>query len=156
MVQLNELFLERKVRKRIRKENKGQVESIGLVIIVVLLVLLFVLFLYFKVNSSVGSNADRVLEIKANNLRNSVLKTSLCRDISVKDEILNCKLGINACGSCDELKDKIKIIIVNSLEPNVNYEFSPYNLNRGSCKERIASSFQPIEQDLSVGISLCY
>ncbi len=159
MVWLNELFLERKVRKRnlVKKNRKGQIESIGLVFIVVILVLLFIFFLYIKASSSTNENAERVLEIKANNLRNSILKTTLCNDINVNDEILNCNNGNGVCGSCDELKNSINDIIARSLEPGIKYEFKPYNLKRGVCgTNKIVSSVQPLEEDLDAEIGLCY
>ncbi|MAG47696.1 hypothetical protein CL617_03750 [archaeon] len=137
--------------------KKGQIESFGLVIIVVLLVLIFVLFLYLKINSSDNSDADRILEVKANNLRNSVLKTTLCNRVSIKDEILNCdEIGNGNCGSCEELKEKITKILDNSLEDNINYEFEPYSLKRGTCRERIAASTQPLSTNIEVDLNLCY
>ena len=147
MVQLGFLF---------KKLRKGQIESFGLVIIVIIFVLLFVFFIYIKTRASSDNISDRLLDIKTNNLRNSILKTTLCKDVSIKDEILNCNNGNSACGDCDELKNKIKTIIDKSLESKIKYEFTPYNLKRGECRGKIASSIQPIEEDLNVRIDLCF
>lgn len=139
------------------KREKAQIESFGLVIIVILLVFIFVFFLYLRINSGSNSNTDQLLGIKANNLRNSVLKTSLCRDTTIKDEIISCSTnGQGYCGSCDELKNNIKTIIEDSLEPNIDYNFMPYEIKKGDCREKITSSPQPITNGITVGIDLCF
>ncbi|MBS3134478.1 hypothetical protein J4214_04580 [Candidatus Woesearchaeota archaeon] len=139
------------------RREKAQIESFGLVIIVILLVFIFVFFLYLRINSGNNSNTDQLLGIKANNLRNTILKTSLCRDTTIKDEIISCSTdGQGDCGSCDELKNNIKTIIGSSLEPNIDYNFIPYEIKKGDCREKITSTPQPITNDITVGIDLCF
>jgi|SRR3989344_5016535 len=144
---------------------KAQMEIMGLLIITIIVVLIILFVLYFTVFNQEQSNLpERLIEIRANNLRNALLKTTLCQDVSIQDEIANCYTGRSFClASCDELNDKITNIIESSIEDNENYEFNVENfvkLSRGSCQEseisiRQTAICQPIDFNLDVCLSLC-
>lgn len=138
---------------------KAQIETIGLLVIVIIVVIIILFVLQFSIyNQDKSDLPGKLLEIKANNLRNSVLKTTLCQNINIEKEILNCYSNDFKCvNSCDELKIRIKDIIENSIEEN--YEFNVndlINLKRGTCQEVITSICQPIDFNLKVCVNLCF
>ena len=67
--------------------RKGQVETIGLVVIVILLIFIGIFALSFSIKEK-EVNED-ILTLKANSLRSSLLKTTIC-NITIKEELGNC------------------------------------------------------------------
>ncbi len=138
---------------------KAQIETVGLLIIVILIILIIVFVLQFTIyNQEPGNLPGKLLEIKANNLRNAVLKTTICNNIDIEDEILNCFTGNSEClNSCDQLNQKIKNIIENSIQENYEFNVNDFiNLKRGICEEKEASVCQPLDYGLNVCVNLCF
>jgi len=138
--------------------KKAQIEIIGLVIIVVLLVFIAIFALSFMIKPMQHDNS--LLKIKANALRASILKTDICNQVSVKDEIENCIDGYNECGSCDKLKQDINDMITNSLEANEKYSFVVSNdyggsfININNCVDSITAVSQNLRNG-KVDLALC-
>ncbi|MBI4159037.1 hypothetical protein HY500_02135 [Candidatus Woesearchaeota archaeon] len=139
---------------------KGQLESLGLVLIVLLLAVLLVFALPFILKDD-NKKEDLTLRLKADALRNVLLQTSLCPEASVKDEILNCEFSNPKClDSCNELEDKINEMIINVLEPNIIYEFkvegrSNIRIGEATCLNTFSSVSQPLRDNSKVIVRLC-
>ena len=99
--------------------KKAQVEIMGLIIIVIILVFIAIFALSFIIKPK-QANED-IIKVQANALRSSLLKTNLCKDVDVKDEIENCIDGYHSCMECDKLKIEIDKIIRSSLDNNYGY-----------------------------------
>ncbi len=139
--------------------KKGQVEIVGLVIIVLLIVSISILFLYFKAGQQDTAVDDREMELRANQLRSSLLQTTLCEDVNVKEELIACSSGFSLCSSCEESHDVVKNIIELSLDERIGYEFNldpDLSFTRGNCYEKIAAAEQPLSQNVKVSLSLCF
>jgi len=140
--------------------KRGQMETFGLVIIVIIILFIGIFALQFMMKpKQQGLNQD-YLKLQANNLRNSVLKYTLCNDVDIKKEIYNCEeLGYNECLDCNELKNVIKNIIDKSLDDvKMGYGFrsGDINLERGNCQDRISATTEKfINSDLEVEFYLC-
>ena len=142
-------------------KRKGQVETVGLVIIVVLLVVIGLFILKASLVPDEDSFDNEYLSLKANSFRETIMASSLC-NIQVKDEITNCQFNYTSClKDCKELEGFIFKIINNSVEKNIDYYFtaSGQNLNMKigkECKNSISSSLQPIAStDIKVKIDVC-
>src|SRR3989344_2069864 len=138
--------------------KKSQIETIGLVIIVILIAFIFIISLFFITKPRASLN-ENYLKLNADNLRSTILKTNLCQNISIKDEIINCNSGFFLCNnlnSCQDLNNVIKDIIENSVRNN--YEFSAGNIvvKKDICREVQASSIQPLANtNIEVSLKLC-
>ena len=73
--------------------KKAQMETMGLVIIVVILAFVLIFVLQIITKPEQNNLQDQYLQLQANNLRNMILKTTLCQDTTIKDEILNCEFN---------------------------------------------------------------
>ena len=140
---------------------KGQLESLGLVLIVLLLAMLLVFSLPFLLKKDIQKEDD-TLKLKADALRNVLLQTNLCSGVTVKEEILNCEFNNPKClDSCDKLKDKIGEMITSVLEPNVKYEFKVDGKNVikigdvNNCLNTFSSASQPLNENSKVFLTLC-
>jgi len=139
---------------------KGQLESLGLVLIVLLLAVLLVFALPFILKSD-NQKEDDTLRLKADALRNVLLQTDLCPDVSVKEEILNCEFNNPKClESCDKLGSKVDEMIKTVLEPNVIYEFrvdgrNAIKVGNVSCLNTFSSASQPLSENSKVILTLC-
>ena len=141
--------------------NKGQIESVGLVLVVVVIVILLVFTLPFLLKEDTR-NSDSLLSAKADALRVSVLSYTLCNEVSMKEEILNCESNAPEClEDCGKLEDEIKNMIDSVLEPNIVYEFKvegskPIIIgDTSSCLNKFNSASQPLSRNLKVEVSLC-
>ena len=138
--------------------KKSQIETIGLVIIVILIAFIFIISLFFITKPRASLN-ENYLKLNADNLRSTILKTNLCQNISIKDEIINCNSGFFLCNnlnSCQDLNNVIKDIIENSVRNN--YEFSAGNIvvKKDICREVQASSIKPLANtNIEVSLKLC-
>ncbi len=142
--------------------KKAQTETIGLVIIVSLLafILIFVLQILNKpVDNSLN---DHYLQLNADNLRSVILKTNVCKDVSIKDELISCNSGNPECpilnNDCNNLKNIIKPIIENSLNINRNYKFSAGTIivQKGNCKNFYTAASEPIPySSLNISLGIC-
>jgi hypothetical protein len=131
--------------------RKGQVETMGLVIIVILLIFIGIFALSFSIKDK-EINED-ILTLKANSLRSSLLKTNIC-NITIKDEIGNCFYNRPRClDSCDSLNNVIDSIIKNSLEGE-KYYFKFKDIELGSCVDKVTSVSEVIEGE-KVEIAVC-
>lgn len=137
--------------------KKAQAEIMGLVIIVILIVFIAIFALTFLIKPK-EVNED-VLKLKANALRSSLLKTSLCKDVTIKDELENCIDNYNECIDCNILKGEISKIINYSLEKE-DYSFT-VSVNDGNnfinienCKDKITAVSQNLKNG-KVELSLC-
>jgi len=138
--------------------KKAQTEIIGLVIIVIILSFALVFGLQF-LNKQDNKIQERYLQLNADNLRSSLLKTNICNQITIKDEIINCENGISSClENCQKFDEKIKELI--ELSTKNDYEFLINNKvikNRGCLnKDVFSSSIQPIAStEIKVSLRLC-
>jgi len=132
-------------------KNRGQVETIGLVVIVILLLFIGIFALSFSIKEK-EINED-ILTLKANALRSSLLKTNVC-DITIRDEIGNCIYNSPECFSdCDQLNLVIEDIIKDSLD-NEKYYFKVGNLELGSCVDKITSVSDVVNEE-KIEIAVC-
>ena len=141
--------------------DKGQIESIGLVMVVVLIVLLMVIALPFILKEGEEKD-DGLLSLKADSLRNSVLGYSRCEGVSVKEEIINCEFDSPECPrTCEELGKEIEEMINSVLEPNIIYEFNVESSNpvkigdSEGCLNKFSSAPQPLSRSVRVKVDLC-
>ena len=138
--------------------KRSQTEIIGLLIIVILLslILIFVLVINSKQDSSLKNN---YLQLNADNLRSTLLKTNVCKDISIKDEIISCNNyeHSNCFSSCINVNDEIKKIIENSIKFNYNFTAGEITASKGKClKDKITASRQPLPySNVEVSLNLC-
>ena len=137
--------------------KKGQIEIMGLVIIVILLVLIAIFALSFIIKPE--QENENVLKLKANALRSSLLKTNLCRDITVKDEIENCVDGYHECVDCTVLKQEIEKMIRSSLD-NEKYNFFVSNdegsfINIDNCVDSVTAISQNLRNS-KIDVALCW
>ena len=138
--------------------KKSQIETMGFVIIVILIAFIFIISLFFITKPKASLNED-YLKLNADNLRSTILKTNICQNASIKDEIINCNSGFFSCdniNSCQDLNNVIKDIIESSVRNN--YEFSVGNIvvKKDVCKEVQASSTQPLANtNIEVSLKLC-
>lgn len=140
--------------------KKAQTEILGLVIIVILISLIGIFVLQLAMHKQPQEIEFKHLEIKANNLRNAILKTTLCQSYTIKDEIEACSYNYNLClNDCDTLKNKIKELIEFSIEENYNFTISSEDyfleINKGTCLSKITAVCQPTLQGLNICITLC-
>ncbi len=143
--------------------KKAQVESIGLVIIVALLAFIFVFVLQISTKPEQDTLNSRYLQIRADNLRSSLLKTNICQDTSIKDELVNCNdFSFSQCDNinCDKLKDTVKEIIENSLNATKGYKFESGSIviekNFNLCNNVYTAAKEPIpNSNLEITLSLC-
>ena len=139
--------------------KKGQVEIMGLVIVVILLVFISIFALGFIIKPR-ENNIDDVLKLKANSLRSSLLKTTLCGNVNVQDEIENCIDNYHECLDCNVLKDEISKMIERSIEPGENYNLvisideQTTFISINNCSESINSVSQTLRNG-KVEIGLC-
>ena len=97
--------------------KKAQIETLGLVVIIIILAFALIFALQFILKNDSSKLNERYLQLNADNLRNTVLKTTINGN-SIKDEIVFCNNNQN----CDELNLIIKEIIESSIKNN--YEFN--------------------------------
>ena len=133
------------------KSSRGQIETVGLVVIVVMILVIGIFALSFAVKEK-AVNED-ILTLKANALRSSLLKTSVC-NITIKDEIGNCIYNNPQCfDSCNRLKEVVDEVIMSSLE-NENYYFKVKGIELGACPEKITSISEVVRGE-NIEIALC-
>ncbi len=95
---------------------KGQIESVGLVIIVVLVIVLFLFALVFMTKKDVEGNSS--LSVKADNLMNAVTKLRI-DGRSIEEQVSEC------CeGNCDAFSQNIRDIIEKSIEESYGFKVS--------------------------------
>ena len=141
--------------------KKSQIETIGLVVIVVLIAFILIFVLQISNKPSNTNLNDRYLQLNADNLRSTLLKTNLCNNVNVRDEILTCNQNsFTTCNNinCNELNNIIKKIIEDSLNVTRNYKFEVGNilLEKGSCKNVYAASSEPIPySNLKITFEIC-
>lgn len=142
--------------------KKAQVETMGLVIIVALLAFILVFVLQIIAKPSPSNLNTRYMQLNADNLRGSILKTTICEDVNVRDEILSCNdfndVQCSNLQDCNELKNVIKTIIENSLNVTRSYEFKAGEilLKKGTCANVYAAASEPIPySEINVMLSIC-
>ena len=145
--------------------KKAQVETFGLVIIVILLSFILIFALKFITKPKQSNLEENYLQLQANNLRSVILKTNLCPETMIKEEIINCQFNDPSCSSCEFLEAKIKEIIEISIQSNVNYEFIVDDSNTGQlfkvssqdpCTNPITAVSEPFAgTNIKVSLKLC-
>ncbi len=140
---------------------KGQIESIGLVLVVALIILILVIALPFILKSNENKD-DSLLSLKADAVRNSVLNYNRCEDVSIREEIVNCESDSPECEkNCEELWDEVDEMIDSVLEPNIAYELDVESSNSvkigdiSSCLNRFSSASHPLSGNIRVKVELC-
>ena len=145
--------------------KKAQVETMGLVIIVALLAFILVFVLQSLAEPAQNTLQARYLQLNADNLRSTILKTTLCQDTSLKDEIINCnEFDYAKCENLnpnckDKLGNIVKEIIENSLQAK-NYKFEAGEIkiekNFNSCKNIYKAVQEPIpDSDIKINLGIC-
>lgn len=139
--------------------RKAQIETMGLVIIVIILAFTLIFALQF-INKDKGNKLnENYLKLNADNLRSTILKTTI-NNCNIKDEIINCnKFNQAIClENCDKLDLMIKEIIQASVKNNYEFDAGNIKLINGSClnKDIITSSIQPLAStDIKIVLKLC-
>jgi hypothetical protein len=146
---------------------KGQMESLGLVIVVIIIVIAGT-FAIVLINKNKGDNGqESYLTTNANNLRESLLKTELCEQGSIGDEINACNAGESVCFErCNmvELKKKMKNVVEKSIGKELNYEVrvaysnpdDSFSVLRGECKSKVTSAPQYTLSGAEIKVILCF
>jgi len=144
--------------------SKGQIESVGLVIIVIILVLAVVFTIPFLTDDSdIQSLNEQYLTLKADNTISVLLSTTLenCQK-TIKEELSSCLTyqETSCFTSCDELQVTIDQILTSSMPKNTYYNVLVGNnkqltISKGSCLNTITSSKHFINQETPIQISLC-
>ncbi len=97
--------------------RRGQVETMGLVIIVILVIMIGLFFLVFSLNGGDNSTEDIFLSTKANNLVNSLSSLSMGNS-DFSSEIIDC------CGgnmiSCEDITQSA-ILAMNYIDEKVSF-----------------------------------
>lgn len=144
----------------LKKAKKAQVETLGLVIIVAIIAFVFVIALIFTSKQQPSLNQD-YLKLKADNLRSTISKTTICQDTNIRDEIVSCNdLSITQCENinCNELENIIKKIIDDSLNLTNNYKFEAGNIliKKEPCANIFTSTSELIPySNVNITLALC-
>ncbi len=121
---------------------KGQVESVGLVIIVVLVIVIFLFALVFMTKEEVKSSSS--LSVKADNLMNALTKVNI-NGKGIEESVSEC------CeGSCTSFSKEIEKILKRSLEEEYSFRISKNNQiceEIGNCEIGIASSMYRLRSE---------
>ncbi len=151
--------------------KKSQVEILGLMIIVVLIIIIALFLVRFML---LKQNQEPIIKSKAfaDDLLNSMLKTTICNDNELVDAIISCYNQDNICNqdSCQLAENTINNMLIalekstNKLEYNENnlkLITSSYNdkiLDLGSCdintKDTITSNYPIRTNQVSLTITL--
>ena len=141
--------------------KKAQTETIGLVVIVIILAFILIFALQFLTKDKGNELNERYSKLNADNLRSVILKTNLCNDVNIKDEIISCNdFSFTRCRdfNCEKLNVIIKEIIQGSVKNNYEFLAGNIKLNNGTClnKDTISSSIQPLAlTNINVSLRLC-
>ena len=141
--------------------KKAQTETIGLVVIVIILAFILIFALQFLTKDKGNELNERYSKLNADNLRSVILKTNLCNDVNIKDEIISCNdFSFTRCSdiNCEKLNLIIKEIIQGSVKNNYEFLAGNIKLNNGTClnKDTISSSIQPLAlTNINVSLRLC-
>ena len=145
--------------------KKGQLEAIGLVIIVLMIIFAALLFLFFSTRTSPDPYTSTLLQTKANNLRNTLLKTTLCPGSGIKEETISCiQYGSPIClQDCSELATRILNIVDGLLDQKEGYQYSfTYGINqtflnnsRFNYPNCMTASNANLKDDIYFNIKLC-
>jgi|SRR3989344_4470390 len=113
---------------------KGQIESVGLVIIVVLVIIIFLFALVFMTKKEVEGSSS--LSVKADNLMNAITKVKI-DGRTIEEQASEC------CEDCDTFSQEIGSIIEKSIEDEYSFRVSKEGdvcKEIGACDLGIASS----------------
>ena len=133
--------------------KKAQIETLGLVVIIIILAFALIFALQFILKNDSSKLNERYLQLNADNLRNTVLKTTINGN-RIKDEIVFCNNNQN----CDELNLIIKEIIESSIKNNYEFNAGVIEVKKGKCSNKniLTSSIQPIAlTEIKVSLKLC-
>jgi len=153
--------------------NKGQIETLGLVVIVLLFILgltFYVVFVVMEKNYD-RSSTDVYQTMFASNSLNSVLNYKIkpsCQDKDIGDYLISLGMGITSCGKTEEdIKLEISSIMIKLLGSSYfeSYYFEAMNgdslffdMNEGNCKDNSVGIFSPkyiISTGYSIRLKLC-
>ena len=153
--------------------RKGQIETMGLVVIVLLFILgltFYVVFVVMEKNYD-RSSTDVYQTMFASNSLNSVLNYKIrpsCQDKDIGDYLISLGMGVSACGKTeDDIKDEIGNAMIKILEGSYFEGYYVegmkgkdlfFELNRGNCKENLVGIFSPkyvISTGYSVRLKIC-
>ncbi len=102
---------------------KGQIETLGLLVIVILLVFIGIFALKFMSFDDRKVVDESFYSVKANNLLNAIQKATVC-DINMEKAIIACFEENSFCGRadvCTFVEEEINKIIDESLEEKVSF-----------------------------------
>lgn len=145
--------------------KKAQLEAIGLVIIVILIIVGLLIFLMLSTSPQTDKYTPTLLQIKANNLRNALLKTTLSPDCNVEDEVISCiQTQSPVCLSdCSQVRNMILTSISKTLDEKDGYELlitssanqSFLKTNRYDFTNCISASSSNLKDDIDFNLKLC-
>jgi len=153
--------------------RKGQIETLGLVVIVLLFILGLTFYIVYVVMEKDydRSSTDVYQTIFASNSLNSILSYKIrpsCQDKDIGDYLISLGMGVTACGKTeDDIKNEIINAMIKILEGSyfTSYYFEGmkgkdlfFELNRGNCKENFVGIFSPkyiISTGYSVRLKIC-
>jgi hypothetical protein len=145
--------------------KKGQLEAIGLVIIVILIIAALLIFLVLSSRPQADKYTTTLLQTKANNLRNSILKTTISQDCNIKEEIINCvELQTSKCSTdCSKVKDTILSVMPKALDEKDGYELTISSgsnntfltTRRYDYPNCITASTSNLKDDIDFNLKLC-
>ena len=102
---------------------KGQIETLGLLVIVILLVFIGIFALKFMAFDNKKVVDESFYSVKANNLLNAIQKASIC-DENMEKAIVACFEENSFCGRtdvCSFVEEEINKIIDESLEEDISF-----------------------------------
>ena len=146
--------------------RKAQIETMGLVIIVALLAFILVFVLQVMNKPQDNMIFQSYMQLNADNLRSTILKTNACPGVNVREEILSCNdFSVTECSNlnCNDLKINVQKIIENSLNVTKNYKFTAGNIviekNFNLCKSTnsiYTAVKEPIpNSNVEISLSIC-
>ena len=146
--------------------KKAQIETMGLVIIVALLAFILVFVLQVMNKPQDNMIFQSYMQLNADNLRSTILKTNACHGVSIREEILSCNdFSVTECSNlnCNDFKNNVQKIIENSLNVTKNYKFTAGNIiiekNFNLCKDAnniYAAVKEPIpNSNIEISLAIC-
>lgn len=145
--------------------KKAQLEAVGLVVIVILIIAGLLIFLMLSTSPQTDKYTSTLLQTKANNLRNTILKTTLSPNCNVEDEIISCiQTQTPVCLSdCSKVRDMLLTSISKTLDEKDGYELSITSsanqsflkANRYDYPNCISASTSNLRDDIDFNLKLC-
>ena len=133
------------------KDKKGQIESIGLVIIVILLVIIGLISLIFILNNDNSREDNKFLTIKANNMMNALYNSDMDND-KFRNLMSSCCGGVEEdCRSIREYFEDISLEIDENMSLIINKEY----FSGENCQNFVSSTSYSYPGGCTTNIRVC-